>query len=219
MRLLPTSASWCVNRINPPRESPSPHRTNPRRLNRESNLSKAVKRKSNSRNQSYKDVSRPAKHCTWPIPPLPLPLPLRLHLTLRTPTLPRTKWPTSGFRAKAPEQPVRHLQDAERRRGRAESAGNRLRVLEVPAAQADVLMRNRHPRNCHICMLYAVRVTGQSGPGNRRANSILVETHGFLVATIPGIWPVLLQKKQVDQADATQRQVVGDLAVEFEGPI
>jgi hypothetical protein len=46
-----------------------------------------------------------------------------------------------------------------------------------------------------------------------------VETHGFLIETIPGIRPVLLQKKQVDQADATQRQVVGDLAVEFEGPI
>ena len=52
-----------------------------------------------------------------------------------------------------------------------------------------------------------------------RANSRLVETHGFLIETIPGIRPVLLQKKQVDQADATQRQVVGDLAVEFEGPI
>jgi hypothetical protein len=51
------------------------------------------------------------------------------------------------------------------------------------------------------------------------ANSTLVETHGFLMATIPGIRPVLVQKKQVDQADATQRQVVGDLAVEFEGPI
>jgi hypothetical protein len=47
----------------------------------------------------------------------------------------------------------------------------------------------------------------------------LIEAHGFLSATIPGIRPVLLQKKQVDQADATQRQVVGDLAVEFEGPI
>jgi hypothetical protein len=80
-------------------------------------------------------------------------------------------------------------------------------------------MRNKHPKNCHIRMLYAVRETKQSGPGNMRANSILVETHGFLVATIPGIRPVLLQKKQVDQADATQRQVVGDLAVEFEGPI
>lgn len=52
-----------------------------------------------------------------------------------------------------------------------------------------------------------------------RANSILVETHGFLIATIPGIRPVLLQKKQVDQVDATQRQVVDDLAVAFEGPI
>jgi hypothetical protein len=52
-----------------------------------------------------------------------------------------------------------------------------------------------------------------------RAHSILVETRGFLIATIPGIGPVLLQKKQVDQANATQRQVVGDLAVEFEGPI
>jgi hypothetical protein len=51
------------------------------------------------------------------------------------------------------------------------------------------------------------------------ANSILVETHGFLIATIPGTRPVLLQQKQVDQADADQRQVVGDLAVEFEGPI
>ena len=88
-----------------------------------------------------------------------------------------------------------------------------------PAAQAAVLMRNKHPKNCHIRMLYAVRETRQSGPGNMRANSILVETHGFLIATIPGIRPVLLQKKQVDQADATQRQVVGDLAVEFEGPI
>jgi hypothetical protein len=47
----------------------------------------------------------------------------------------------------------------------------------------------------------------------------MIEAHGFLSATIPGIGPVLLQKKQVDQADATQRQVVGDLAVEFEGPI
>jgi len=35
-----------------------------------------------------------------------------------------------------------------------------------------------------------------------RANSILVETQGFLIATIPGIWPVLVQKKQVDQANA-----------------
>jgi hypothetical protein len=39
-----------------------------------------------------------------------------------------------------------------------------------------------------------------------------------LIATIPGIRPVLLQKKQVDQASAIQRQVVGDPAVEFEGP-
>lgn len=86
-------------------------------------------------------------------------------------------------------------------------------------ALADVLMRNKHPKNCHIRMLYAVRETRQSGQDNMRANSRLVETHGFLIATIPGIRPVLLQKKQVDQAEATQRQVVGDLAVEFEGPI
>jgi hypothetical protein len=63
------------------------------------------------------------------------------------------------------------------------------------------------------------RETRQSGPGNMRANSILVETHVFLITTIPGIRPVLLQYKQVDQVNATQRQVVGDLAVEFEGPI
>jgi hypothetical protein len=86
-------------------------------------------------------------------------------------------------------------------------------------ALADVLMRNKHPKNCHIRMLYAIRETRQSGQGNMRANSRLVETHGFLIKTMPGIRPVLLQKKQVDQADATQRQVVGNLAVEFEGPI
>jgi len=51
-------------------------------------------------------------------------------------------------------------------------------------------------------MLCAVRETRQSAPGNMRANSILVETQGFLIATIPGIWPVLVQKKQVDQANA-----------------
>ena len=51
------------------------------------------------------------------------------------------------------------------------------------------------------------------------ANSILVETHGFLIATIPGIRPDLFQKNQVDQASATQRQVVVDLAAELEGPI
>jgi hypothetical protein len=51
------------------------------------------------------------------------------------------------------------------------------------------------------------------------ANSTSVETHGFPIATIPGLRPVLLQKKQVDQARATQRQVVADLTVEFEGPI
>jgi hypothetical protein len=67
-------------------------------------------------------------------------------------------------------------------------------------------------------MLWVVRETRQSGPGNMTANSILVETDGFLIATIPGIRPVLVQKKQVDQANATQRQVVGDLAVEFECP-
>jgi hypothetical protein len=48
---------------------------------------------------------------------------------------------------------------------------------------------------------------------------ILIETHGLLIATIPGIRPVLVQKKQVDQASATQRKVVNDLAIEFEGPI
>jgi hypothetical protein len=47
----------------------------------------------------------------------------------------------------------------------------------------------------------------------------LIETHGFPMATIPGIRPVLVQKKQVDQANADQRRVVGDLAVDFEGPI
>jgi hypothetical protein len=67
-------------------------------------------------------------------------------------------------------------------------------------------------------MLCAVRETRQPDPGNMTASHILIETHGFLIATIPGIRPVLVQKKQVDQANATQRQVVGDLAVEFECP-
>ena len=79
-------------------------------------------------------------------------------------------------------------------------------------------MRNKSPENCHIRMLYAVHETGQSGPANMTANSVLVETHGILIATVPGIRPVLVQKKQVDQANVDQRQVVGDLAVEFEGP-
>jgi hypothetical protein len=51
------------------------------------------------------------------------------------------------------------------------------------------------------------------------ASPILIETHGLLMATIPGIRPVLVQKKQVDQANATQLQVVDNLAIEFEGPI
>jgi hypothetical protein len=51
-------------------------------------------------------------------------------------------------------------------------------------------------------MLCVACETRQSGPGNMTANSILVETHGFLIAAIPGIRPVLLQKKQVDQANA-----------------
>jgi hypothetical protein len=36
----------------------------------------------------------------------------------------------------------------------------------------------------------------------------LTEAHGFLSATIPGIWPVLLQKKQVDQANATNGRLL-----------
>ena len=71
-------------------------------------------------------------------------------------------------------------------------------------------MRIRHPEYCHIRVVCAVRATKQPGPGNMTAKPILVETHGFLSATIPGIRPVLLQKKQVDQANATQRQVVAD---------
>jgi hypothetical protein len=71
-------------------------------------------------------------------------------------------------------------------------------------------MRNERPTNCHIRMVWAFReINNRSG---QRGTC-------FLAATIPGIWPVLVQKKQVDQANATQRQVVGDLAVEFEGAI
>jgi hypothetical protein len=51
------------------------------------------------------------------------------------------------------------------------------------------------------------------------ASFILGETNRFQITTIPGIRPVLVQKKQVDQANADQRRVVGDLAVDFEGPI
>jgi hypothetical protein len=36
----------------------------------------------------------------------------------------------------------------------------------------------------------------------------LIEAHGFLSTTIPGIWPVLLQKKQVDQANATNGRLL-----------
>ena len=36
----------------------------------------------------------------------------------------------------------------------------------------------------------------------------MIETHGFISANIPGIRPVLLQKKQVDQGWREQRQVV-----------
>ena len=59
-------------------------------------------------------------------------------------------------------------------------------------------------------MLYAVRETRQSGPGNMTANDVSVEANHFLITTVPGIRPVLLQYKQVDQATATQRQVVAD---------
>jgi hypothetical protein len=45
-------------------------------------------------------------------------------------------------------------------------------------------------------------VKPESGPGNMSANSISVETYGFPIAIIPGIRPVLVQKKQVDQANA-----------------
>jgi hypothetical protein len=79
-------------------------------------------------------------------------------------------------------------------------------------------MCNQHPNNCHIRMLHAAGETIQSGAGNMTANSflsgdaslsdLLVETHRFLIATVPGIRPDLLQNKQVDQATASQRQVV-----------
>ena len=83
-----------------------------------------------------------------------------------------------------------------------------------------MLTRNKHAKNCQIRMLWVRSVkTRQPGPGNMTPSSVLIETQGFLMATIPRIGPVLLQKKQVDQASANQRQVVGDLAVEFEGPI
>jgi hypothetical protein len=69
-------------------------------------------------------------------------------------------------------------------------------------------MRNKHPRNCHIRVVCAVRATKQPGPGNMTAKSILAETHGFLSATIPGTRPVLLQKKQVDQANAANGRLL-----------
>jgi hypothetical protein len=40
------------------------------------------------------------------------------------------------------------------------------------------------------------------------ANSISVETHGFLFATIPGIQSVLVQKKQVDQDNANNDRLL-----------
>jgi hypothetical protein len=43
------------------------------------------------------------------------------------------------------------------------------------------------------------------------ANSTLVQTHDFLIATAPGIRPVLVQKKQVDQVNASNgRLLPGD---------
>ena len=63
------------------------------------------------------------------------------------------------------QEPARHLQDADHRRGRYP-------FWKWSAVKAAVLMRNKHPRNCHIRMLYAVRATKQSGPGNMTANSI-----------------------------------------------
>ena len=81
-------------------------------------------------------------------------------------------------------------------------------------------MRNKHLIIATFaCYMRSVEPDNPGSGNNMRANSILAETQGFLIATIPGIRPVLLQKKQVDQADVTQRQVVGDLAVAFEGPI
>jgi hypothetical protein len=40
------------------------------------------------------------------------------------------------------------------------------------------------------------------------ANSVSVETHGFLTATIPGIRPVFIQKKQVDQVNASNGRLL-----------
>jgi hypothetical protein len=40
------------------------------------------------------------------------------------------------------------------------------------------------------------------------ASSILVEAHGYLVATVPGIRPVLVEKKQVDQVNASNGRLL-----------
>ena len=66
-----------------------------------------------------------------------------------------------------------------------------------------MLMRNKHPRIATFAWYMRSVKPDNRVRATMRANSILVETHGFLIATIPGIRPVLLQKKQVDQADAT----------------
>ena len=81
-------------------------------------------------------------------------------------------------------------------------------VADFGESFAAALMRNMRPINCHIRMLCPARETRQSGPGQDDGELYMVDRHGFLITTMSGIRPVLVQKKQVDQASANNGRLV-----------
>jgi hypothetical protein len=74
-----------------------------------------------------------------------------------------------------------------------------------------VLMLSKHREICHIrmlCTLQKQKIGSRGHAGER----YISRDNRFQITIIPRIRPDLVQKKQVDQANENQRQVVGDPA-------